>query len=387
MANLCVATCHSVNGVSKLHSEIIVNELFKDYAKMTPEKFKNVTNGIAHRRWLCCANPELTSFLSETIGDDFIKDARNLEKLLAFEDDKQVLTRLDELKHSNKVRFAKYVKDKHGIILNPDSIFDMQVKRLHEYKRQHLNVLNIISEYLFIKNNPNAEFTPKTYIFGAKAAPGYLFAKQVIQMIYKLSLVIENDPVVRDKLKILFLSDYRVTMAELMIPSADISERISLATTAASGTGNMKLMMNGAITLGTEDGANVEIHKAVGDDNIIIFGMQTPEVLALQKQGYSPYEYYNNNAELRAALDFIGAGFAGQSFDDIYYSLKNHDNYMALADFADYRKAQQTASELYRNRDKWNKMSLTNTAKSGIFAADRSIEDYARDIWKAEPVK
>ena len=387
MANLCVATCHSVNGVSKLHSEIIVNELFKDYAKMTPEKFKNVTNGIAHRRWLCCANPELTSFLSETIGDDFIKDARNLEKLMAFEDDKQVLTRLEEIKHSNKVRFAKYVKDKHGVILNPDSIFDMQVKRLHEYKRQHLNVLNIISEYLFIKNNPNAEFTPKTYIFGAKAAPGYLFAKQVIQMIYKLSLVIENDPVVRDKLKIFFLSDYRVTMAELMIPSADISEQISLASTEASGTGNMKLMMNGAITLGTEDGANVEIHKAVGDDNIIIFGMQTPEVLALQKQGYSPYEYYNNNAELRAALDFIGAGFSGQSFDDIYYSLKNHDNYMALADFADYRKAQKTASELYRNRDKWNKMSLTNTAKSGIFASDRSIEDYARDIWKVEPVK
>ena len=387
MANLCVATCHSVNGVSKLHSEIIVNELFKDYAKMTPEKFKNVTNGIAHRRWLCCANPELTSFLSETIGDDFIKDARNLEKLMAFEDDKQVLTRLEEIKYSNKVRFAKYVNDKHGVVLNPDSIFDMQVKRLHEYKRQHLNVLNIISEYLFIKNNPNAEFTPKTYIFGAKAAPGYLFAKQVIQMIYKLSLVIENDPQVRDKLKIFFLSDYRVTMAELMIPSADISEQISLASTEASGTGNMKLMMNGAITLGTEDGANVEIHKAVGDDNIIIFGMQTPEVLALQKQGYSPYEYYNNNAELRAALDFIGAGFAGQSFDDIYYSLKNHDNYMALADFADYRKAQQTASELYRNRDKWNKMSLTNTAKSGIFAADRSIEDYARDIWKVEPVK
>ena len=387
MANLCVATCHSVNGVSKLHSEIIVNELFKDYAKMTPEKFKNVTNGIAHRRWLCCANPKLTSFLSETIGDDFIKDARNLEKLMAFEDDKQVLTRLEEIKYSNKVRFAKYVNDKHGVVLNPDSIFDMQDKRLHEYKRQHLNVLNIISEYLFIKNNPNAEFTPKTYIFGAKAAPGYLFAKQVIQMIYKLSLVIENDPVVRDKLKIFFLSDYRVTMAELMIPSADISEQISLASTEASGTGNMKLMMNGAITLGTEDGANVEIHKAVGDDNIIIFGMQTPEVLALQKQGYSPYEYYNNNAELRAALDFIGAGFAGQSFDDIYYSLINHDNYMALADFADYRKAQQTASELYRNRDKWNKMSLTNTAKSGIFAADRSIEDYARDIWKVEPIK
>ncbi len=387
MANLCVATCHSVNGVSKLHSEIIVQELFKDYASMTPDKFKNVTNGIAHRRWLCCANPELTSFLSETIGDDFIKDARNLEKLMAFENDSQVLSRLEEIKRNNKIRFAKYVKDKHGVILNPDSVFDMQVKRLHEYKRQHLNVLNIISEYLFIKNNPNAPFTPKTYIFGAKAAPGYLFAKQVIQMIYKLSTIIDSDPQVKDKLKIFFLQDYRVTMAELMIPSADISEQISLASTEASGTGNMKLMMNGAITLGTEDGANVEIHKAVGDDNIIIFGMQTPEVLALQKSGYSPYEYYNNNAELRQALDFIGAGFAGQNFNDIYYSLKNHDNYMALADFADYRKAQIMVNEIYNNRDKWNKMSLNNIAKSGIFAADRSIEDYARDIWKVEPVK
>ncbi len=387
MANLCVATCHSVNGVSKLHSEIIVDELFKDYASMTPEKFKNVTNGIAHRRWLCCANPELTSFLTETIGDGFIKDARNLEKLMDFKDDKQVLTRLEEIKRANKVRFAKYVKDKHGVVLNPDSIFDMQVKRLHEYKRQHLNVLNIISEYLFIKNNPNAPFTPKTYIFGAKAAPGYLFAKQVIQMIYKLSTVIENDPQVKDKLKIFFLQDYRVTMAELMIPSADISEQISLASTEASGTGNMKLMMNGAITLGTEDGANVEIHKAVGDDNIIIFGMQTPEVLNLQKSGYWAGEYYNNNPELRQALDFIGAGIGGQNFNDIYYSLKNHDNYMALADFADYRKAQIKASELYNNRDKWNKMSLTNIAKSGIFAADRSIEDYARDIWKVEPIK
>ncbi len=387
MANLCVAACHSVNGVSKLHSKIIVDELFKDYSSMTPEKFKNVTNGIAHRRWLCCANPQLTSFLSETIGDDFIKDARNLEKLMAFENDKQVLDRLAEIKRNNKLRFAKYVKDTHGVILNPDSIFDMQVKRLHEYKRQHLNVLNIISEYLFIKNNPNAPFTPKTYIFGAKAAPGYLFAKQIIQMIYKLSTVLENDPQVKDKLKIFFLQDYRVTMAELMIPSADISEQISLASTEASGTGNMKLMMNGAVTLGTEDGANVEIHKAVGDDNIIIFGMHTPEVLTLQKSGYSPYEYYNNNAELRQALDFIGAGFAGQNFNDIYYSLKNHDNYMALADFSDYRNAQSKASALYSDRDTWNKMSLTNIAKSGIFAADRSIEDYARDIWKVDPIK
>ena len=387
MANLCCATCHTVNGVSKLHSKILVDELFKDYVRLTPDKFTNVTNGIAHRRWLCCANPKLTSFLTETIGDDFIRDARNLNKLMEFKDDKAVLDELAKIKHANKERFAKHIKNTTGVVLNPDSIFDMQVKRLHEYKRQHLNVLNIISEYQFIKNNPNAPFTPKTYIFGAKAAPGYLFAKQVIQMIWELSQLLEHDPDVKDKLKIVFLEDYRVTMAELMIPSADISEQISLASTEASGTGNMKLMMNGAITLGTEDGANVEIHSEVGDDNIIIFGMQTPEVLRLQKQGYSPYEHYNNNPILRDALDFIGRGFGGMSFDSIYHTLKYNDTYMALADFADYQTAQKKATALYNDRDVWNKMSLTNIAKSGVFASDRSIEDYARDIWHIKPVE
>ena len=387
MANLCVASCHTVNGVSKLHSEILVNELFTDYAKMTPEKFTNVTNGIAHRRWLCQANPALTSYLTELIGNGFVMNAAELEKLMEYKDDSAVLEKLQEIKRQNKVRFADYVKDKTSIVLDPDSIFDMQVKRLHEYKRQHLNALNIISEYLYLKNNPNADFIPKTYIFGAKAAPGYLFAKEIIQMIYKLSTVIDNDRTVSDKLKILFLEDYRVTLAELMIPAADISEQISLASTEASGTGNMKLMMNGAITLGTEDGANVEIHKAVGDDNIIIFGMQTPEVLSLQKNGYSPAQYYNNNPELREALDFIGKGIAGQPFDNIYSSLKSHDRYMALADFADYRKAQRRASTLYADRNKWNKMSLVNIAKSGIFSADRSIGDYAENIWHLKPVK
>lgn len=387
MANLCVATCHTVNGVSKLHSKILVDELFKDYVTLTPDKFTNVTNGIAHRRWLCQANPELSKYLTELIGDGFIKDAAELEKLMQFENDSAVLNRLAEIKHGNKVRFSNYLKENTGIALDPDSIFDMQVKRLHEYKRQHLNALNIISDYLYLKANPNAEFTPKTYIFGAKAAPGYLFAKEIIQMIYKLSVAIANDRSVSDKLKVVFLEDYRVTLAEMMIPSADISEQISLASTEASGTGNMKLMMNGAITLGTEDGANVEIHKAVGDDNIIIFGLQTPEVLSLQKHGYSPLQYYNNNPVLREALDFIGKGISGQSFENIYNQLKNNDRYMALADFSDYRRAQKKATELYNNKEIWNRMSLVNTAKSGIFAADRSIADYANNIWKAKPVE
>ena len=387
MANLCVAACHTVNGVSKLHSKILVDELFRDFAAMTPEKFTNVTNGIAHRRWLCQANPGLTKLLTELIGDGFVLDAAELENLMKYRDDKSVLEKIEQIKYENKKRFASYLKTQAGIVINPDSVFDMQVKRLHEYKRQHLNALNIISDYLFLKENPNADFLPKTYIFGAKAAPGYMFAKEIIQMIYKLSQVIEKDPAMRDRLKVVFLEDYRVTLAELMIPSADISEQISLASTEASGTGNMKLMMNGAITLGTEDGANVEIHSAVGDDNIIIFGMQTPEVLSLQKTGYSPLPYYNNNAGLKAALDFIGNGIDGQNFENIYHTLTTVDHYMALADFADYRKAHEKADALYRDRETWNKMSLTNIAKSGIFSADRSIRDYAENIWHLNKVK
>ena len=387
MANLCVAACHSVNGVSKLHSEIIKDELFNDYYRITPEKFKNVTNGIAHRRWLCQANPKLSALLEELIGPGFITDASKLADFKAFADDKSVLDRLAEIKRENKIRLNKYIGDKCGITFDPESIVDMQVKRLHEYKRQHLNALHIISDYLYLKNNPGAPFTPKTYIFGAKAAPGYALAKEIIQMIYTLSEVINADPAVRYKIKVIFLEDYRVTLAELMIPAADISEQISLASTEASGTGNMKFMMNGAVTLGTEDGANVEIHSAVGDDNIIIFGMRTPEVLQIAKQGYSPMQYYNNNADLRAALDFIGAGFGGKRFDNIYNVLKNVDHYMALADFADYCAAQKYASELYGDKEKWNRMSLINIASSGIFAADRSVKDYAENIWNVKPVK
>ncbi len=386
MANLCVAVCHSVNGVSRLHSEILKDTLFNDYYRVTPEKFTNVTNGIAFRRWLCQANPELTKLITECIGDEFILQNAKLKDFEKFADDKAVLDRLAAVKRANKERFGKFVKNEYGILLNPDSIFDMQVKRLHEYKRQHLNALHIISDYLFIKDNPNAEFTPKTYIFGAKAAPGYYLAKQIIQMIHALANVIENDPAVKDKIKILFVEDYRVTMAELMIPSADISEQISLASTEASGTGNMKLMLNGAVTLGTEDGANVEIHEAVGDDNILIFGMKTPEVLALQKQ-YNPHEYYNNNPKLRRAVDFIAAGIGGKHFPDLVRALKESDYYMAFADFEDYCAAQSRASELYGQTEVWNKMSLHNIANAGIFSADRSIDDYAKNIWNAEPLK
>ncbi len=387
MANLCVIACHSVNGVSQLHSKILTDSLFADYNHQTPEKFKNVTNGIAHRRWLCQANPMLTEFLKENIGDGFIMNAAELKKLADFKDTPAVLDHIGRIKRENKIRFSNYAKRELGADINPDSIFDMQVKRLHEYKRQHLNALHIISDYLFIKNNPQAPFTPKTYIFGAKAAPGYFLAKQIIHMITSLAKVIDSDPAVRDKIKILFCEDYRVSLAEVMIPSADISEQISLASTEASGTGNMKLMMNGAITLGTDDGANVEIHDAVGDDNIIIFGMKTPEVIRLRKNGYSPAHYYNNNAVLREAIDFIDKGIGGNDFSGIANILKTVDHYMALADFSDYCAAQEKASALYNDRNKWNQMSLINIAESGIFAADRSIADYARDIWNTTPLK
>ena len=386
MANLSVIAGHNVNGVSRLHSDILKDDLFRDYYRITPSKFLNVTNGIAHRRWLCQANPALTSYLTELIGDGFVNNAAELSKLNAFADDSAVLKKLDEIKHQNKVRFSEFVQKNNGITLNPNSVFDIQVKRLHEYKRQHLNALHIIKDYLFIKNNPTAPFTPKTYIFGAKAAPGYLLAKQIIQMIWALSKVIENDPLCKDKLKVYFLEDYRVTMAELLIPSAEISEQISLASTEASGTSNMKFMMNGAITLGTEDGANVEIHEAVGDDNIVIFGMHTPEVMELRRRGYNPQNYIDNNSVLKECLEFIKNGFGGQSFEPIYNTLVNVDYYMALADFADYCTAHDKLDTIYADRELWNKMSLKNIAESGIFAADRSIEDYARDIWNAKPI-
>jgi len=387
MANLCVATCHSVNGVSALHSQILKDTVFNDYYKLTPDKFKNVTNGIAHRRWLCQANPELTAYITELIGDGFIYNGDELAKLRKFADDKKVLKKIGEIKHNNKKAFADHVKKTMGIELDPDSIFDVQVKRLHEYKRQHLNALQIIARYLEIKDNPDGDYVPHTYIFGAKAASGYFLAKKIIQMICSLADVINNDPDMRGRLKVVYLEDYNVTMAEKLMPAADISEQISLAGTEASGTGNMKLMINGALTLGTLDGANVEINEAVTDKNMFLFGMTTPEVNELKKSGYQPINYFNNNAELRRVIEFIQAGIGGKQFPEIGNTIIHHDPYMVLADFADYRKAQKHIDEVWRDREKWNRMSLLNTAGAGRFATDRAILDYARDIWHTEPVR
>ncbi len=383
MANLCVAACHSVNGVSALHSQILVDTVFNDFYKLTPDKFKNVTNGIAHRRWLCQSNPELTALLTEKIGDGFIKNGAELEKFRAFENDKKVLDKLAEIKKNNKVRFAKLVKATSGIELDTDSIFDVQVKRLHEYKRQHLNALNIVAKYLEIKENPNGDFVPHTYIFGAKAAPGYFMAKKIINFICALADLINNDPDVRGRLKVVFCEDYNVTMAECLMPAADISEQISLAGKEASGTGNMKLMMNGAITLGTLDGANVEIHEAVGDENIIIFGMNADEAKRRQ-ENYNPMDCYQNNAEIHKVIDFINSGINGKDFPEIGRTILYHDPYMVLADFADYRRAQKEIDALWADKKEWNRKSLVNIAMSGRFAADRAINEYKENIWNAE---
>lgn len=386
MANLCVAGSHSVNGVSALHSEILKDTVFNDFYTITPDKFKNVTNGIAFRRWICQSNPELTKFITELIGDGFITKSDELLKLRDYKDDKQVLDRISGIKLANKERFAEIVKKRNGIVLDPTSIFDVQVKRLHEYKRQQLNVLNIIAEYQMLKANPNMDFEPRTYIFASKAAPGYFMAKKIIELIDALAKVVNNDPDVKGRIKIVFMEDYNVSLAEALMPAADISEQISLAGTEASGTGNMKLMLNGAVTLGTMDGANVEIFDAVGEDNIFIFGMTTPEVEQLKRDGYSPMKYLENNEVLKNAVEFINHGVNGKSFGEISSALMNVDQYMALADFADYQKAQQLSAEVYRDKERFAKMSLMNISGAGVFSADRSIMDYANDIWHTKPV-
>ena len=387
MANICAYTCHSINGVSKLHSEIIKDSVFHDYFLYKPKAFKNVTNGIAYRRWLLAANPGLTKLLEDSIGPGFKQDASELKKFEKFADDSAMLDKLAAVKRANKVNFANYLEKATGQVIDPDSIFDCQVKRMHEYKRQHLNAMNIAAEYLYLKANPNADFVPKTYIFGAKAAPGYYMAKQMIRMICKLGKLIDNDPAVKDKLRIVYLEDYCVSLSERLMPASEVSEQISLAGTEASGTGNMKFMLNGAITLGTLDGANVEIADAAGKDNEIIFGMLTPEVNALKGMGYHPQAFISDDNVAMAVLDMLEKGWNGENFSEVTNNLRNSDPYMVLADFKDYRRAQHTVQELYKQKQTWNRMSLMNISNAGIFSADRSIMDYSRDIWGATPVK
>lgn len=386
MANLAVIGSHSVNGVSALHSDILKDDLFHDFYVEEPQKFTNVTNGIAHRRWLNQSNPELAELITELIGPNYIYDAGKLTELLKYKDDPAVLQRLEKIKRSNKERLAAYLKRTQDQVVDPNSIFDVQVKRLHEYKRQHMNALSILATYQWLLDNPNADFTPHTWFFGAKAAPGYYFAKQIIQFIAALAHTINNDSRVNQKMKVIFVENYCVTWAELLTPAAEISEQISLAGTEASGTSNMKFMINGAITLGTLDGANVEIHETVGDENIILFGMTASQVDEVKRSGYNPSRHYQNDQQLRRALDTLNSGIGGKHFGDIYRSVLQQDRYMALADFQSYRAAQARAEALYHDQTGWNEMSLVNIAGAGRFAADRSIRDYAGNIWHASPV-
>lgn len=389
MANLCIATCYSVNGVSALHSNILKETVFADYNYMFPTKFTNVTNGIAHRRWLCQSNPELTSLLCDLIGKGFYTDANELRNLLKYSDDTSVLEQLEKIKLNNKNRFVSRVD--LGTKINPNSIFDVQSKRLHEYKRQLLNVLHIMYEYHMLLDNPNMEFKPKTYFFGAKSAAGYAMAKNIIRLINSVASEINSDPRVSDKLKVVFVEDYNVSIAEIMIPAAEISEQISIAGKEASGTGNMKFMLNGALTIGTLDGANVEICEAVGEDNIYIFGLKAHEVAEIVAWGtYSPLDYYQNNPQLRRVLDHIrdgiGVGVLRNSYPDIVNSLLFHDQYMLLADFDSYCRAHDKIYAEYGDRLLFNKKSLINIANAGRFAADRSIGEYADNIWHIKKV-
>ena len=391
MANLAVIGSHSINGVSALHSDIIKESVFKDFYAILPERFTNVTNGIAHRRWLNQANPRLASLISSLIGDGYVSDADKLEELLKYSDDDSVLKKLDEIKRANKAEFSDYVKKTAGFSLNPDSRFDSQIKRLHEYKRQLLNVLKIIDKYLSVLDNPDISVTPETFIFGAKAAGGDYHAKRIISLINCLSKAIQRTPKVKSKVDVLFLENYNVTKAERLIPASEVSEQISLAGKEASGTSNMKFMLNGAITLGTVDGANVEIAQRVGEDNIFTFGLKADEVEKVWQAGYNASHLYSSDAQIRRVVDALRTGCDGQSFSDIadYLTLGTNyvaDPYMVLGDFKDYLRAASDLDKAYADRKKWNRMALVNIARSGVFSADRSIKEYCDNIWHLKPV-
>ncbi len=389
MANLCVCACFAINGVSALHSDILRREVFRDICYYHPDKFKNVTNGVDHRRWLSEINPKLDSLIRDCTGtNDYLIRPDRLAELEKHADDKTVLKRLAQIKQENKRAFADYIAKETGVVLNTDAMFDVQVKRLHEYKRQLLNALHITWLYQKIKTDPGFDFTPRVFLFGAKAAPGYYVAKQIIRMINSLANQINNDPACKDRLQVVFLENYRVSLAEKLMPASELSEQISTAGKEASGTGNMKFMMNGALTIGTLDGANVEMYERLGDENMFLFGLTAPEVTEMKRKGYRPHEYYMGNEELKGVIDLLTHGFDdGVSYNELTNRLlfgvgsSAPDEYMLLADFESYKAAHKRVDQVYRDPAQWNRMSLINIARSGIFAADRSIRDYARDIW------
>ncbi len=391
MANLAIVGSHTINGVSALHSDLLKTTIFQDFFKLFPEKFQNKTNGITPRLWLRCANPELSELISSKIGDSWITNLDDLKKLVPLAEDADFHKEWQAVKRKKKEQLAAILLERQGIELNVDSIFDVQVKRMHEYKRQLLNILYTIVLYNRIRRNPEGDYVPRTIMIGGKAAPGYYMAKLVIRLASDVGRVVNADPVLQDRLKFVFLENYSVSFAEKIIPATELSQQISTAGTEASGTGNMKFCLNGGIIIGTMDGANIEIREEVGEDNIFIFGLTTPQVMEARKKGYSPRDYYTNNPELKEALDMINSGFFNKDnpnlYNDIYNALTYDDYYMLLADFMSYCACQERVNQAYLDQEQWTKMSILNTAKIGKFSSDRTIQEYAEEIWGVEPVE
>lgn len=387
MAHLAIVGSHSVNGVAEIHTEILKKREMVNFYQFYPNKFNNKTNGITHRRWLIKSNPNLTKLITDTIGNDWIKNPTLLSELSPYKKDHSFLEKLMFIKQENKIALAKKIKETNGIIVDPSSIFDVQVKRLHAYKRQLLNVLHIMYLYNKLKETPSLDITPRTFIFGAKASPGYYYAKKIIKLINTVADKINNDPTIHDKIKVVFLENYRVSLAEQIFPAADVSEQISTASKEASGTGNMKFMMNGALTVGTLDGANIEMKDLVGEENIFIFGMNAEEVMELyQNGGYHSHEYYYHDKRIHEVVNQLTNGFLGNTsheFDPIFDSLlMENDQYFVLKDFQSYANIQELVDNTYKNKWKWQMMCVENIAKSGHFSSDRTIREYAEDIWK-----
>jgi starch phosphorylase len=388
MAHLACVGSYAINGVAELHSELLKQDVLKDFYELWPERFGNKTNGVTPRRWIALCNPRLTRLLNDSIGTGWIKDLSELKRLEPLAADSEFRAQWRDIKHANKTDFAHFVKQQTGISVDPDSMFDVQVKRIHEYKRQHLNILHVIALYHRLRSSPNTEIVPRTFIFGGKAAPGYRIAKLIIKLINAVGDVVNQDPAVRDQLRVVFLPNFNVSNGQRVYPAAELSEQISTAGKEASGTGNMKFSMNGALTIGTLDGANVEIREEVGAENFFLFGLTTDEVAALKSRGYRPSDYLRG--ELAEAVDLVRSGFFSRGDPELFRPLMDglvyHDPYLAFADFEAYAECQSKVSEAYRDVDRWTKMSILNAARSGKFSSDRSIREYCRDIWKAPSV-